>query len=107
MTDHEAYDFGYDAYWDGVDIEDNPYDQEKEAEKFLSWMNGWRKARTHDTMKVKDDSHLNRKLPVSGSTLKHNQFRLNTCRREELRLQAAICPTPTFFRARHRGRRTG
>jgi hypothetical protein len=30
MTDNDAYDEGYDAYWDGIKCEDNPYDQEKE-----------------------------------------------------------------------------
>lgn len=39
---------GYDAYWDGVAIEGNPYDQETEPETFLSWINGWREARKHD-----------------------------------------------------------
>jgi ribosome modulation factor len=48
MTDHEAYDEGYDAYWDGVDDVDNPYDQEKEPVKRSSWEEGWREARTHD-----------------------------------------------------------
>ena len=48
MTDHEAYDDGYDAYWDGVDQEDNPYDQEKEPVKRSSWEKGWWEARKHD-----------------------------------------------------------
>ena len=48
MTDHEAYDEGYDAYWDGVDVSGNPYDQEKEPEKRRSWEDGWREARKHD-----------------------------------------------------------
>ena len=45
MTDHEAYDEGYDAYWDGVECEDNPYDPEQEPEKRNSWEEGWREAR--------------------------------------------------------------
>ena len=45
---NEAYDQGYDAYWEGVDVNDNPYDQEKDADGFASWTNGWRKAREHD-----------------------------------------------------------
>ena len=24
MTDHQAYDEGYDAYWDGIDVSDIP-----------------------------------------------------------------------------------
>jgi ribosome modulation factor len=48
MTNRDAYDEGYNAYWDGVDLEDNPYEQEKEPEKRGSWEEGWRKAREHD-----------------------------------------------------------
>ncbi len=45
---NDAFEAGYDAYWDGVDIEDNPYDQEKNADEFESWLKGWRTARKHD-----------------------------------------------------------
>jgi hypothetical protein len=45
---NEAYDQGYDAYWDGVDVGFNPYDEEKEADARLSWEEGGRKAREHD-----------------------------------------------------------
>jgi ribosome modulation factor len=48
MTDHAAYEEGYDAYWDGLDCEDNPHDQEKEPEEHKSWDAGWREARKHD-----------------------------------------------------------
>jgi ribosome modulation factor len=48
MTNHTAYDEGYDAYWDGVNVSDNPYDEEKDADARLSWEQGWRKAREHD-----------------------------------------------------------
>lgn len=48
MTDREAFEVGYDAYWDGVDIEDNPYDQGKNGDEFESWVTGWREARKHD-----------------------------------------------------------
>ena len=50
MTDHDAFDEGYDAYWDGLDREDNPYDpgQEADAAKRQSWEDGWREARKHD-----------------------------------------------------------
>ena len=48
MADNNAFDEGYDAYWEGVDVSDNPYDEEKEADARLSWEQGWRKARQHD-----------------------------------------------------------
>ncbi len=48
MTDLDAYDEGYDAYWGGFDSEDNPHDQEKEPEKRNFWDEGWRAARKHD-----------------------------------------------------------
>jgi hypothetical protein len=46
MTDTEAYDEGYDAYWDGVDESSNPHDAE--TDKHLSWNEGWLKAKQHD-----------------------------------------------------------
>lgn len=48
MSDHDAYDEGYDAYWDGRDCEDNPYKPEEEPEQYKSWEEGWRVARQHD-----------------------------------------------------------
>ena len=48
MPDNDAYDEGYDAYWDGIAREDNPYDKEKEPVKRNSWEEGWREARKHD-----------------------------------------------------------
>jgi hypothetical protein len=45
---NEAYEAGYDAYWDGVDISDDPYDRETQAKEFQDWEQGWRKARDHD-----------------------------------------------------------
>ena len=27
MTGHDAFDEGYDAYWEGVDVADNPHDR--------------------------------------------------------------------------------
>jgi ribosome modulation factor len=48
MTNNEAFDQGYDAYWDGVDISDNPFDEETEDDARLAWDQGWRKARQHD-----------------------------------------------------------
>ena len=46
MSDDEASDEGYDAYWDGVDVEANPYDEETEERR--NWDEGWLKARRHD-----------------------------------------------------------
>jgi len=43
-----AYDAGYDAYWEGVEINYSPYDPEEAADAFQSWQEGWRKARAHD-----------------------------------------------------------
>jgi ribosome modulation factor len=48
MTDRQAYDEGYDAYWDGMDVSDNPYNKETEAIQQDSWKAGWREARKHD-----------------------------------------------------------
>ncbi|MGA2034622.1 MAG: hypothetical protein ABSG68_20435 [Thermoguttaceae bacterium] len=48
MTDHDAFDEGYDAYWEGVDVSDNPYDEETDAARRESWEAGWREARKHD-----------------------------------------------------------
>ena len=48
MVDCDAYDEGYDAYWDGTDHEENPYDEEKDRQQRQSWDEGWRAARRHD-----------------------------------------------------------
>jgi hypothetical protein len=48
MTNHDAYNEGYDAYWEGADVSDNPYDEEKDADARLAWEQGWGKAREHD-----------------------------------------------------------
>jgi ribosome modulation factor len=48
MTSNDAHEEGYDAYWEGVDAGENPYDEEKDADARLSWEQGWRKAREHD-----------------------------------------------------------
>ena len=34
MSELDAYDKGYDAYWDGADESDNPYAAETDAAKF-------------------------------------------------------------------------
>jgi hypothetical protein len=36
IANRQAHDEGYDAYWDGVDVSDNPYDKETEAEQWDS-----------------------------------------------------------------------
>ena len=48
MANNEAYKEGYDAYWEGADVSDNPYDEEKDADARLAWEQGWGKAREHD-----------------------------------------------------------
>ena len=48
MTNRDAYDEGYDAYWDGRETEDNPYDAADESDQRESWETGWRDARKHD-----------------------------------------------------------
>jgi ribosome modulation factor len=48
MTDSDAFEMGYDAYWDGVDVADNPFQQEEAAESHASWNEGWHEARQHD-----------------------------------------------------------
>jgi ribosome modulation factor len=48
MTDYDTFEKGYDAYWEGIDINDNPYNEESDAAKRESWVAGWRKARKHD-----------------------------------------------------------
>lgn len=34
-----AYDYGYDSYWDGKDISQNPF--YKEDDEWEDWNNGW------------------------------------------------------------------
>jgi ribosome modulation factor len=47
MSDeNNAYDEGYDAYWEGVDVSSNPHDEDTDVRRF--WEDGWRTARQHD-----------------------------------------------------------
>jgi ribosome modulation factor len=46
MTDTDAFQKGYDAYWDGLDVTDSPYDEG--SEENLAWHEGWYEARRHD-----------------------------------------------------------
>jgi ribosome modulation factor len=48
MLSYSAYDEGYDAYWGGIELSDNPYDKETETAQRDSWESGWREARKHD-----------------------------------------------------------
>lgn len=48
MNTSDAFSAGYDAYWDGLQREDNPHDPEKEPKEHKSWLEGWYKARDHD-----------------------------------------------------------
>ena len=46
--DHDAYELGYDTYWEGALQTDNPHDPVNEVNCFQSWQEGWRKARADD-----------------------------------------------------------
>ena len=46
MNNNQAYDEGYDAYWEGADVSDNPYDEEKDADARLAWEQGVQGPRT-------------------------------------------------------------
>jgi hypothetical protein len=46
LTDSDAYDGGYDAYGEGVDGSDNPYEEDTDSRR--SWEAGWQAARQHD-----------------------------------------------------------
>jgi ribosome modulation factor len=48
MSDRIAFDEGYDAYWEGVDVDGNPYDETTNAPQREAWRAGWRLARKHD-----------------------------------------------------------
>ena len=45
-TYRDAYDEGYDAYWEGADVSTNPYSEC--SEEYVSWDLGWRTAQGHD-----------------------------------------------------------
>ena len=46
MSTNDAFEDGYDAYWEGIDLRGNPHDEGTE-ERHL-WEDGWRAARKHD-----------------------------------------------------------
>ena len=45
MTKVETIEQGYNAYWEGVDVADNPHDPADEPDEHKSWEDGWREAR--------------------------------------------------------------
>ena len=47
MSTTDAFEEGYDAYWDGVDAGGNPYGEDEPKER-QGWESGWRAARKHD-----------------------------------------------------------
>ena len=46
MSSRDAYDEGYDAYWEGDEVSTNPYSEC--SEEYVSWDLGWRTAQGHD-----------------------------------------------------------
>jgi hypothetical protein len=46
MREDDAFDAGYDAYWDGVDIEDNPF--KPEMPEHRAWDEGRPQAQSED-----------------------------------------------------------
>ncbi len=48
VSTNDAFEDGYNAYWEGVDVSDNPYDKNTDAAQRESWEAGWRAARKHD-----------------------------------------------------------
>jgi hypothetical protein len=48
MIKSAVFDQGYDAYWEGADVADNPHEPDKEPEEHKYWEEGWRAARKHD-----------------------------------------------------------
>jgi hypothetical protein len=46
MTGSNVFEEGYDTYWDGVAVSDNPYNEDSENRR--AWEAGWRPARNHN-----------------------------------------------------------
>ncbi len=46
--DADAFGEGYDAYCNGVDITDNPFDANKDPIAHRSWEDAWREGHAHD-----------------------------------------------------------
>ena len=65
MNNNQAYDEGYDAYWEGVDVSDNPYDEEKEADARLAWEQGW--AKPANTITTRTRGKMTRILEIHAA----------------------------------------
>ena len=48
MIKQETFDRGNDAYWEGLDVADNPHQTEDEPDEHRCWEDGWREARKDD-----------------------------------------------------------
>jgi hypothetical protein len=48
MADNRAFDAGYDAFRNGVAVEDNPYDGRAHADAFESRVKGWRESQKQE-----------------------------------------------------------
>ena len=46
MVTNDAFEDGYDVYWEEMDLSSNPHDEDTEEHR--SWEDGWRAARKHD-----------------------------------------------------------
>jgi hypothetical protein len=46
MPNNDAFEDGYDAYWEGMDLSSNPHDAD--TEEYCAWEDGWRVAQKHD-----------------------------------------------------------
>lgn len=44
QIENHAYDAGYDAYLEGLDEEDNPYDYDRQADEYDYWLEGFEQA---------------------------------------------------------------
>ena len=48
MSPHDTHAEGYDAYWDGIERDDNPYKVDDAPAERIAWEEGWDEARQHD-----------------------------------------------------------
>lgn len=58
MADSDAFQEGYDAYWDGVDLDDSPY--VLGTEHSFRWDEGWSHAQVEDKGEVKGENPVQR-----------------------------------------------
>lgn len=52
MSENKAFRAGYDAYWGGVDPDDNPYPSQ--TVEHLSWDEGWSQAQLEDDSAIEE-----------------------------------------------------